>query len=202
MQLDYCSAVLVDKNSFQRKLLRSLLRTSGFHRLHETESFESGLQESKRSLPDFLFIDYDTAKGSDLLRGASNIPKQYLAHHTRMIMLMDNPTRPRVKTAIDIGSHWVLSRPFSPQTLDRRIRAVMDPGSLIKIASVNDPRSFKDAKEAEPESGLLHEMDDLLRSSQYFSVKPTEPAQKAKSPTPAAFAKPVQQEAEEDVFLL
>jgi hypothetical protein len=95
-----------------------------------------------------------------------------------------------------------LSRPFSPQTLDRRIRAVMDPGSLIKIAPAIERKSFKDTKEAEPETGLLHEMDDLLRSSQYFSVKPTEPAPKIKKAKQSTFAKPAQQEEEEDIFLL
>ncbi|HAT84999.1 MAG TPA: hypothetical protein DCS30_02925 [Rhizobiales bacterium] len=203
MQLEYCSAVLVDKNNFQRKLLRSLLRTSGFHRIFETDSFEGGLTESKRSSSDFLFIDYDTARQSDLLRVASNIPRQHLARHTRLIMLMDNPTQPRVKTAIDIGSHWVLSRPFSPQTLDRRIRAVLDPGSLIKITPDSERRSGKDSEDATPASGLLNEMDDLLRSSQYFSVKPAEPAKITRKPTSSVSkTAPKHAEPEEDIFLL
>ena len=47
------SAVIVDNNTFQRKLLRSILRTSGFSRVVEFDKFEFGLDEAKRTLSQF-----------------------------------------------------------------------------------------------------------------------------------------------------
>ncbi|MCV6601987.1 MAG: hypothetical protein OIF54_10590 [Cohaesibacter sp.] len=170
--------------------------------MFETETFEGGLEESKRSFPDFLFIDYDTAKNSDLMRGIDNIPQQYLANHTRLIMLMDNPTRPRVRTAIEIGSHWVLSRPFSPQTLDRRIRAVLDPGSLIKLERTNERTKDSNDQDIATSTHLMSEMDSLLRKSQYFSEQPAMPSRKLPENPTSSESSSDKTEKEEGIILL
>lgn len=212
--LEHCSAVLIDRNSFQRKLLRSLLRSSGFNRFTELDNLETGLQEAKRAIPDFIFADYDTAKASDLLRGISCISNEYLPRHTRFIMLMDNPTRPRVKSAISIGSHWVLCRPFSPRTLNQRIKAVLDPGSLIQLPKPGKRMPRGMAHQQENEMGnmghLTNEMDTLLKGSRFFQKIETDKS--AKTPpyrqTPPAkeieIVEPVEATIaeDEDIFLL
>ncbi|WP_162916911.1 hypothetical protein [Cohaesibacter haloalkalitolerans] len=128
--IEHASAVIVDMNTFQRKLLRSILRTSGFSRVAEFDKFEFGLDEAKRTFPNFLFLDYDTAAYSELFRGRPDISKSYLTEATRLIILMENATRFRVTSAIANGAHWVISRPFSTAAITRRITAMMDPDSL------------------------------------------------------------------------
>ncbi len=200
LPIQHGSAVLVDTNAFQRKLLRSLLRGSGFQRVMETDCLDSGLDEASRSYPDFIFIDYDTAKRSELTRGDQNIRQKYLKSGTHMIILLQNATRPRVRDAISSGANWVLSRPFSPKSLDRRIRAVMDPGSCIRIdqANTNQPALSKVQQEPaqqSPEnmSKLVHQMDTLLKQSRHYQE-----TNSSKQSKQFAAAK----SEEEDVFLL
>ena len=173
------SAVIVDQNGFQQKLLRSLLRSSGFIRVTESDDIESGLDEAARSYPDFLFVDYDTAIQSDLLRGSQNIRENHLRANTNLIMLMQNPTRFRVDSAIASGAHWVISRPFSANILNLRIKALLEPdfGTPLKTPK----RKFIPGPQEKPAktihtgtagdismTELVQQMDELMKQSRYF----------------------------------
>ena len=125
--IDQGFAVLVDRNGFQRKLLRSLLRSSGFERVTEYNNLETGLDEAQRVNPDFFFLDFDTAAQSDLFRAQQNFKQSYFNFNTHLIFMLDNATHPRVKRAIASGAHWVLSRPFSPNSLNQRLNAILRP---------------------------------------------------------------------------
>ncbi|WP_321447631.1 hypothetical protein [uncultured Cohaesibacter sp.] len=144
------SAVIVDGNTFQRKLLRSILRTSGFIRVVEFDKLEFGLDEAKRTFPNFLFLDYDTASSSELLRGRPDISKTYLAEATYLIFIMENPTRYRVTSAIAHGAHWIISRPFSTNALNARIQAAMNPDQLDTstpmVSSIKDNLALQTAR--------------------------------------------------------
>lgn len=198
--IQHSSAVLVDTNAFQRKLLRSLLRGSGFQRLMEADCLDTALDEASRSYPDFIFIDYDTAKRSELMRGSHNIRQKYLKGGTHIIFLLHNATRPRVDDAIASGANWVLCRPFSPKSLDRRIRAVMDPGSCIQIDQILPqqkklPQKTQEGPSTESQnmSKLVHQMDTLLKQSRHYQDAEPEEIRTPKNK---------QDEAEEDIFLL
>ena len=91
--IQHGSAVIVDENTFQRKLLRSILRSSGFSCVAEFDKFEFGLDEAKRTFANFLFLDYDTATNSDILRGRPEIRNTHLGEATYLIILLENPTR-------------------------------------------------------------------------------------------------------------
>ena len=172
--LEHRTAMLIDTNNYQRKMLRTLLRSSGFHRVNEVECFETGLVEAKRSYPDFVFADFDTAKRSDLMRGKKNIRREFLGLGTHLIFLLHNATRFRVDSAIASGANWVVSRPFSPKCLDRRIRAVLDPGSLIQIDSkkemlkIGRMLSLGQESDNSEMTEMLSQMDSLLKKSKYF----------------------------------
>lgn len=127
------SAVLVDHNTFQRKLLRTVLRSSGFIRVSEFEDVEIGLDEASRIFPDFIFIDYETAQESELFRSRENMRTKMLGANTHMFILMQEPTRQRVTKAIGFGAHWVISRPFSPKSLNERLRAILNPGYAMPV---------------------------------------------------------------------
>ena len=180
------SAVLVDTNAYQRKMLRTLLRSSGFNRVLELDNFEDGVDEANRSFPDFLFVDYDTARRSELLRGNQNIRTKHLAASCHVIFLMQNPTRARVDAAISSGANWVLSRPFSPKSLDRRIRAVLDPGSCMRIEFMTDMVSADAPKKEEKAetlslADLTAEMNSLLKQSQHYRNGKNKPDAAAKA---------------------
>ena len=142
------SAVIVDNNTFQRKLLRSILRTSGFSRVVEFDKFEFGLDEAKRTFPNFLFLDFDTASSSELLRGRPDISKTHLGDATNLIIILENPTRCRVTHAIAHGAHWIISRPFSTNAINARIRAVMNPDQLGASAPMVRPLKDNLAEQA------------------------------------------------------
>ncbi len=153
--IEHASAVIVDINTFQRKLLRSILRTSGFSRVAEFDKFEFGLDEAKRTYPNFLFLDYDTAAYSELFRGRPDISKSYLTDATRLIILMENATRFRVTSAIANGAHWVISRPFSTSAITRRITTMMDSDSLeasaVMARTLEDNQARQSSRMVGPE---------------------------------------------------
>ena len=179
--LRHSSAVLVDRNLFQRKLLRTVLRSSGFTRVNEFDDIELGLDDARRLYPDFLFIDYDTAKGSELLRSQKNIRKSILGANTHVFFLMQHPTRKRVAKAVEFGAHWVISRPFSPKCLNNRLAAILDPtfGVTVPPARSNTQRGglkIRKHKFEHLENGALTgHMQDLLKQSETFKDHITEP---------------------------
>nr|WP_321455890.1 hypothetical protein [uncultured Cohaesibacter sp.] len=145
--IQHGSAVIVDENTFQRKLLRSILRSSGFSCVAEFDKFEFGLDEAKRTFANFLFLDYDTATNSDILRGRPEIRNTHLGEATYLIILLENPTRYRVNCAIAHGAHWVISRPFSTNALNNRLHAVMNPAKLETTASISKFQQDKLSKQ-------------------------------------------------------
>nr|WP_321460792.1 hypothetical protein [uncultured Cohaesibacter sp.] len=145
-KIQHGSAVVVDANTFQRKLLRSVLRNSGFNRVMEFDKFEFGIDETKRTFPNFLFLDYDTVSSSELLRGRQDISKTYLSEATHLIILMENPTRHRVNNAILHGANWVVSRPFSTKALNARICAVLNP-RILETSAIKPATSYDNLAE-------------------------------------------------------
>ena len=168
------SAVLVDHNTFQRKLLRTVLRSSGFIRVSEFEEVEIGLDEASRIFPDFIFIDYETAQGSELFRSRENMRKKMLGANTHMFIMMQEPTRQRVAKAIGFGAHWVISRPFSPKSLNERLKAILDPS--YAMPALPDPTIKRRSEslisrpicEEDTIEDLTEHMNDLLDYSQDY----------------------------------
>ena len=56
-----------------------------------------------------------------------------LGANTRMFFMMQDPTQQRVAKAVVFGAHWVISRPYSPKSLNERLRAILDPGYAMTI---------------------------------------------------------------------
>nr|WP_321460152.1 response regulator [uncultured Cohaesibacter sp.] len=129
------TAVLVDQNAFHRKLLRSVLRSVGFYEISEHEEVRTGLKQVMQTHPDFVFMDYDTATGSDISNYQKNIQGVYHDRQTYLFILMSHPTFSRVDKAIDSGADWIISRPFSQQALTRRLHAILHPSPLIRPVS-------------------------------------------------------------------
>ena len=175
LPIRYGTAVLADKNGYQRKILRTLLRSSGFHRVSEFDNIEAGLAEAERAQPDFMFVDYDTAQQTDLLRGKQDLAKTYLSSNSHLIILLQNPTRHRVDSAISSGASWVISRPYSPKILNRRLRAILDPSFVVALSGPNEPIKVEtpltrsQSIEQLSISDLTRQMDELLEKSSYFS---------------------------------
>ncbi|WP_319532794.1 hypothetical protein [uncultured Cohaesibacter sp.] len=187
-------AVLVDQNAFHQKILRNLLRSTGFSRVVEFTGFEEGLDEATRTRSDFLFADYDTARKSEILRVNGDLRKSHLTNGTNLIFLMQNPTRKRVKSAIASGANWVISRPFSPTCLYERINATLYPDSVAAFETERERRDVNvieltsPPKETEEQriKRLLKEMDELLKNSPYFDVDELSAPQKPKPTTNGA----------------
>ena len=185
------AAVLVDQNAFHQKILRNLLRSSGFSRVVEFTGFEEGLDEATRTRSDFLFADYDTARKSEILRVNGDLRQSHLTKETNLIFLMQNPTRKRVKAAIASGANWVISRPYSPTCLYKRINATLYPDSVAAFETERERRDVNvieltgPQKETEEQriERLLKEMDELLKNSPYFDVDELAPPQ-ASRPVP------------------
>lgn len=172
--LRYGTAVHVDRNNFQKKLLRSVLRSTGFIRVTELDDIESGLDEARRSHPDFLFADFDTAHESELLRGQPDIRKTYLNDNTLLVILLQNPTRYRVDSAISYGANWVISRPFSPKVLHRRLRALIEPEHAtpyqqrLRVKPDTIKIELEQLENSKKMTKLAQQMDELLKQSRYF----------------------------------
>ncbi|WP_316860695.1 response regulator [uncultured Cohaesibacter sp.] len=137
LPIQHGSALILDDNTFHRKLLRSILRTSGFYHVTEFDNIEHGLEEAQRTYPNFVFLDFDTGTASDLARGNLNLRTKFLHASTHLIILLEHPTRNRVTNAISHGANWVISRPFSSRILTTRLQAVIDPSKVMRVRSIH-----------------------------------------------------------------
>ena len=197
------TAVLVDHNAFHRKLLRSVLRSVGFYDISEHDEVTGGLKQVIRTHPDFMFIDFDTAKRSETKLQLTSLPNRSVEAQPYLFILMANPTIRRVDKAISYGADWIICRPFSQLILTRRLHAILNPNPLIRpvskesldllsptIAADQYATSVKPEANCNEPAYLSEETHNHLWQDQKMTAQPYERSSPSSFAQPRRFAQP------------
>jgi putative two-component system response regulator len=115
--------LVVDDEDSVRRMLKGLLQPEGF-KVKEARSAEEAEEMLPRVAPDVVILDVNMPgkSGHDVLRRLRSDPATRLLP---VIMLTGSPTRDSRLTAIEEGVTDFISKPFSPDILLARVKALV-----------------------------------------------------------------------------
>ena len=128
----HIAVLVVDDDTYLRKIVRSLLIGFGVQRVYEAGDGAQGLEVLQQFKPDVLLIDWEMPmlNGAEMIRLVRN--PETSPHATVPIILMTAHTeRHRIEQAMQMGVNEMLVKPFSAKALLQRLDLV-----------VNHPRPF------------------------------------------------------------
>ena len=137
IQFERMSIAIVDDNAHIRRLLRSILHSFGCREVYEAEDGAAGLEILETNRPDIVILDLmmPMFDGFDFIRTVRN-PKSCKTPRVPIIMLTGYAEKRNVIEARNLGVTEFMCKPFSADTLYKRIQAVVD-----------NPREFVVSKE-------------------------------------------------------
>jgi two-component system, chemotaxis family, chemotaxis protein CheY len=133
--------LVVDDNTYMRRILKTLLHGFGAREVFEAEDGASALDAFASHYPDIVFTDWEMPliNGIDmtkLMRCSDNSVNPFVP----IIMVSVHSERHRVLEARDAGVTEFLVKPLSATALHQRILGVVaHPRSFIKTASFFGP---------------------------------------------------------------
>lgn len=126
------AVLVVDDDTYLRKIVRSLLIGFGVQRVYEAGDGAQGLELMQQFRPDVLLVDWEMPmlNGAEMIRLVRNPDSS--PHATVGVILMTAHTeRHRIQQAMQLGVNEMLVKPFSAKSLLQRLDLV-----------VNHPRPF------------------------------------------------------------
>ena len=146
--------LIVDDQSFNRRLLRGILGALGCRRVTEAKSVELAWSSLLLSAPDLVIVDWEMGDVDGLelvrrIRHEEDTPDRFMP----IIMLTAHSEMPRIETARDAGVNEFVVKPISVNTLFSRIQAVIEkPRPYIRINNFFGPdRRRKDMPFEKPD---------------------------------------------------
>jgi two-component system, chemotaxis family, chemotaxis protein CheY len=120
--------LVVDDYTTMRRIMRNLLRQIGFPRVDEAEDGRSALEKLKSGDFDLVISDWNMLpmSGLDLLKEVRATPR---LKTIPFIMITAANTAGNVVTAKEAGVSNYIVKPFTADTLRRKIEAVFDSPS-------------------------------------------------------------------------
>jgi two-component system alkaline phosphatase synthesis response regulator PhoP len=139
MQMAHEKIMIVDDEEDIQELVRYNLERNG-HEVSCVSSGEEALDEIRVFRPDLVILDLmlPGIDGFEVCKILKGDPK---AEHVPIVMLTAKGEEADVVTGLELGAEDYIVKPFSPQVLLARVRAVLrrvarepvDEGSVIKI---------------------------------------------------------------------
>jgi two-component system chemotaxis response regulator CheY len=139
------SVLLVDDNTYMRKIVRNLLINIGVRRVYEAGDGIAGLDAIRIVTPDVVILDWELP----LLNGAEFVrivrsPGVFPMPDIPIIMLSSHGERWRVVEAVRIGVNEYLRKPVSAQALlDRLTSIVARPRPVVQLGAYYGPEPRK-----------------------------------------------------------
>ena len=169
--------LIVEDNSFTRRVNRGLLAHLGIKTIHEAVDGAAGLDAIRKLAPDLVIVDWDLPllTGAELVRMVRS-PQTFPLHDTPIIVLTCHGERWRVIEAQRCGAHEFLVKPASAQAiLDRIVSIFMNPRPMVHLPNYYGPQ---------PRAAFMQ----FLRHSakQQDAAPPVAPAPAAPASPPAA----------------
>jgi two-component system, chemotaxis family, chemotaxis protein CheY len=139
------NVLVVDHNTYMRKIMRTLLVNIGVRTIFEAGDGIAGLDTIRTASPDVVIIDWELP----LLNGAEFVrivrsPGVFPIPHIPIIMLSASGERSRVIEAVRIGVNEFLCKPVSAQALlDRLTAIVAKPRPVVQLGDYYGPAPRK-----------------------------------------------------------
>lgn len=135
------TVLIVDSNSYMRKIIRTMLRGFGISRLREASDGAVALEELNMHIIDLVVADYalETLNGvelTEMVRGAEDSPNRFVP----IVMLSAYTEKWRVEAARDAGVTEFLRKPLCAKDLYLRLEEVIErPRNFIRTARYFGP---------------------------------------------------------------
>jgi two-component system, chemotaxis family, chemotaxis protein CheY len=136
--------LIVDGNSFMRKLTRTMLMNLGAKSVVEVADGLAALEAIRTWDPDIMFLDWDmpVLDGMEVMRIVRS-PGVFPRPNLPIIMLTSRAQRSAVMEALRNGAHEFLLKPTSPKALCERLTSIVaKPRAMVKLGKyyVPEPR--------------------------------------------------------------
>lgn len=118
--------LVVDDEPYMRKVVRTLLISTGVRTVYEAPGATAGLTAVRELLPDAVILDWEMpgVDGAEFMRMLRS-PGTFPYPDVPVIMLTGHSERRRVIEAITLGVNEFLLKPVSSKTLRERLVAVL-----------------------------------------------------------------------------
>jgi CheY-like chemotaxis protein len=144
--IERLTILVVDHNSYTRKLTRMMLTNVGAKQIYEATDGVEALGVVRTANPDIMIMDWDMPvlngpQVMQIVRSPGTFPKPNIP----VIMLTHLGLRSRVNTAMQLGVHEFLVQPTSPRALrDRLMSILIRPRPMVRIGKhyVPTPRTL------------------------------------------------------------
>src|SRR5215216_5627517 len=140
--LQSLSVLVVEDNSFTRKVNRGLLAHLGIRTIHEAPDAIAGLEAIRTCAPDLVIVDWNLpmVSGAELVRMVRS-PDTFPLPDVPIIVLTCHGERWRVIEAQRRGANEFLVKPASAQAiLDRIVSIFMNPRPIVQLPNYYGPR--------------------------------------------------------------
>ena len=134
--------LIVDNNSYMRRLTRSLLMHVGAISVLEAADGLAALEAIRSCVPDVLLLDWDMTvlNGMEVMRIVRS-PGVFPRPNLPIIMLTSRANRSYVVEALRAGANEFLLKPTSPKALcDRLMSIVINPRPMVKLGEFYVPQ--------------------------------------------------------------
>lgn len=143
--------LVVDGNSYMRRLTRSMLVNLGAQTVVEAGDGLAALEAIRNCDPDIMVLDWDmpVLDGMEVMRIVRS-PGVFPRPNLPIIMLTARSHRSAVAEALRSGVHEFLIKPTSPKALrDRLLSIVANPRKMVRLGRyyVPEPRRVLSARE-------------------------------------------------------
>lgn len=133
--------LIVDSNTFMRRLTRSMLINLGAKSVLEAADGLDALEMIRTSDPDIMLLEWDmpVLNGMEVMRIVRS-PGVFPRPNLPIIMLTNRAQRSYVIDALRAGVHEFLIKPTSPKALrDRLMSIVFKPRPMVKLGNYYVP---------------------------------------------------------------
>jgi two-component system chemotaxis response regulator CheY len=151
--------LLVDGNSYMRRITRMMLMNLGSKSVIEASDGIAALETIRTCDPDVMLLDWDmpVLNGMEVMRIVRS-PGVFPRPNLPVIMLTSCAQKSSVVAALQAGAHEFLVKPTSAKALyDRLVSVVVKPRPMIQLGDsyVPQPRKVASALEVEPPAGAV-----------------------------------------------
>ncbi len=134
--------LIVDHNSYMRRLTRSMLMNLGAKAVLEAADGLAALEAIRTCDPDVMLLDWDmpVLNGMEVMRIVRS-PGVFPRPNLPIIMLTNRADRSYVVEALRAGANEFLLKPTSPKALcDRLMSIVINPRPMVKLGEFYVPQ--------------------------------------------------------------
>ncbi len=152
-QIQGLNILIVDGNSYMRKITRMMLMNLGAKSVIEAADGIAALETIRTCDPDIMLLDWDmpVLNGMEVMRIVRS-PGVFPRPNLPIIMLTSHAQRSIVVEAVHAGAHEFLVKPTSTKALlDRLTSIVANPRPMVQVGDAYVPQPRKVASGFEPE---------------------------------------------------